>query len=173
MITSLLMAVDFLFHTPCVNKSYHNFMSHIKDLSEPNNRLVFVYWPNIHNDIDNIILACQQLQDCLPSNTKEPLIQKPTLCRPFQEMAMDLCSYVSHNYLVIVYCYTDWPAIISMEHDNTPLQLIIALRRTFCCTAIQDVLWSDAGHHFTSKIFHTNGALNTRYLPLIMKYRLQ
>ena len=36
-----------------------------------------IYWPSIDNDIDNLILVCQTCQDCLPSNVKEPLIQKP------------------------------------------------------------------------------------------------
>ena len=126
-----------------------------------------VYWPSIDNDIDNIILACQQCQDCLPSNAKEPLIQKPTPDRPFQEIAVDLCSYAGHDYLVIVDCYTDWPAIISMERDTTAPQLIAALRQSFCCTAIPDILWSDGGPQFTFKKFHTNGSLHTRYLLLI------
>ena len=70
---------------------------------------------------------------------------------------MDLCSYAGHDYLVIVDCYTDWPAIISMEHDTTAPQLITALRQSFWHTAIPDVLWSDGGPQFTSKIFYTKG----------------
>ena len=38
----------------------------------------FIYWPGIDNDIDNLIVACQTCQDCLPSNVKEPLIQTKT-----------------------------------------------------------------------------------------------
>ena len=42
-----------------------------------------VYWPGIDNAIDNLILNCQKCQDCLPSNAKEPIIQKPRPSRPF------------------------------------------------------------------------------------------
>ena len=112
-----------------------------------------VYWPGIDNDIDNTILSCQQCQDCLPSNTKEPLIQKPKPDRPFQEIAVDLCTYAGHDYLIVVDCYTDWPAILPMDHDTTTPKLITALRQSFCRTAIPDVLWSDGGPQFTSNKF--------------------
>ena len=111
-----------------------------------------VYWPGIDNDID-IILACQQCQDHLPSNPKEPIIQKPKPDRPFQEIAIDLCSHAGRTYLIIVDCFTDWPAIISLDHGTTSAQVIIAIRQSFCHTAIPDIVWSHGGLQFTSKIF--------------------
>ena len=66
-----------------------------------------VYWPGIDNYIDNVILSCKQCQDHLPSNPKEPIIQKPQPARPFQEIAVDLCSHAGRTYLVIVDCLTD------------------------------------------------------------------
>ena len=81
-----------------------------------------VYWPGIDNDIDNTILACRQCQDHLPSNPKEPIIQKPRPDRPFQEISVDLCSHAGHTYLIIVDCFTDWPAIISLDHGTTAVQ---------------------------------------------------
>ena len=42
-----------------------------------------IYWPGIDNDIDNIILNCQQCQDHLLSNVKEPIIQRSQPLRPF------------------------------------------------------------------------------------------
>ena len=83
-----------------------------------------LYWPGIDNDIDNIILACKQCQDHLPSNIKEPIISKPKPTRPFQEVAGDFCSYAAQDYLVLVDCYSDWPDIIPMGHDTTAHHLI-------------------------------------------------
>jgi len=40
-----------------------------------------------------------------------------------------------------------------MGGDTTALQVIIAFRQSFCCTAIPDILWSDGGPQFTSKKF--------------------
>ena len=112
-----------------------------------------VYWPGIDNDIDNIILACQQCQDHLPSNPKEPIIQKPKPARPFQEIAVDLCSHAGCTYLIIVDCFTDWPAITSLDHGTTSAQVIVAIRQSFCRTAIPDIVWSDGGPQFNSKMF--------------------
>ena len=112
-----------------------------------------VYWPGIDNDIDNTILACQQCQDHLPSNPKEPIIQKPRPDRPFQEISVDLCSHAGRTYLIIVDCFTDWPAIISLDHGTTAVQVITAIRQSFCCTAIPDIVWSDGGPQFTSNLF--------------------
>ena len=113
-----------------------------------------IYWPGMDNDIDNLILAYQTCQDCLPSNVKEPLIHKPRPDRPFQEIAIDFCSYAGRDYLITVDCFTDWPEIICMNHGTTTLQLTMALRQTFCRTAIPDVIWSDGGPQFTSNMFH-------------------
>ena len=88
-----------------------------------------------------------------PFTIKKPLVQKPKPDRPFQEIAVDFCSYAGCEYLIIVDCYTDWPAILSMDHGATTLQLITALRQSFCQTAIPDILWSDGGPQFTSKQF--------------------
>ena len=113
-----------------------------------------IYWPRIDNDIDNLILACQMCQDCLPSNIKKPFIQKPRPDRPFQEIAVDFCTYAGRDYLIIVNCFTDWPAVIPMNHRTTTLQLIRVLHQSFCRTAIPDIVWSDRRPQFTSNMFH-------------------
>ena len=112
-----------------------------------------VYWPGLNNDIDNIILSCKQCQDSLPSHCKEPLIMKPRPSKPFQEIATDFCSYAGHNFLVIVDCYTDWPDIIHMGRNTTTPHLITTLLKAFCRTGAPDIVWSDQGPQFTSKLF--------------------
>ena len=117
-----------------------------------------VYWPGIDNDIDNTILSCQLCQDYLPSNPKEPLIQKPRPQRPFQEIAVDYCSYGGQQFLIIVDCFTDWPEIIPMGQNTQTHHLIMMLRQTFCRTAVPDILWSDGGPQFTSTLFNNFAA---------------
>ena len=112
-----------------------------------------IYWPGTDNDIDNVILACKKCQDCLPSNTKEPIISKLNPNRPFQEIVGDFCSYAAQDYLVLVDCYSDWPDIIPMGHDTTAPHLIKVLRQSFCRTGVPDIFWSDEGPQFTSNKF--------------------
>ena len=109
-----------------------------------------IYWPGLY---DNVILNYQQCQDHLSRNVKEPIIQKSQPARPFQEIAVDLCSNTGHDYLIMVDCHTDWPDIIPMTHNTTVSQITTALRQAFCRTAIPDVLWSDGGPQFTSHHF--------------------
>ena len=76
-----------------------------------------VYWPGIDNDIDNTILSCQFCQDHLPSNPKEPLIQKPRPQHPFREIAVDYCTYGGQQFLIIMDCFTDW---LEIRNPNGP-----------------------------------------------------
>ena len=112
-----------------------------------------VYWPGIDKDIDNIILACKDCQDSLPSNPQEPITSEPTSKRPFQEVAGDFCSYAGQDYLILVDCYSDWPDIIPMGHNTTTSHLLSALRQSFCLTGVPDIFWSDQGPQFTAKSF--------------------
>ena len=114
-----------------------------------------VYWPSIDNDIDNTILVCQQYQDHLPSNPKEPIIQKAIPERPFQEIAVDLCSHAGCIYLIIVDCFTDWPAITSLDHGTNALQVSSAICQSFCRTAIPDMVWSDGAPSLSPKCSRT------------------
>ena len=97
--------------------------------------------------------ACQLCQDHLPSNPKEPIVSKPKPLRPFQEVAVDFCTYGGKQFLIIVDCYTDWPDIIPMGTNTATHHLITALHSIFCRTAIPDILWSDGGLQFSAKAF--------------------
>ena len=66
-----------------------------------------IYWPGIDNNIDNIILTCKQCQDSLPSHPPEPMVSKQRPSQPFQEIAIDFCSYGRRQFLIVVDCCTD------------------------------------------------------------------
>ena len=55
---------------------------------------------------------------------------------------MDFCSYVGQQFLIVVDCFTDWPEIISMQHDTSTSCLIQALTQLFCQTAVPNALMS-------------------------------
>ena len=115
---------------------------------------LIVYWPGMDNEIDNVILGCKMCQDNLPSHPPEPIIQKPRPTRPFQEIAVDYCSYAGRDFLVLVDMCTDWPDIVVMGSNTTTPRLLTALKNEFCRSGVPDVLWSDQGPQFTSKLFH-------------------
>ena len=126
----------------------HQGMTHTKERA----RLV-VYWPGLENDIENVILSCKTCQDVLPSNHREPIICKPRPDRPFQAIAADFCSYAGQEYLITVDCFINWPDIVLMGNNTTTLQLLSALKASFCRTGVPDQVWTNQGPQFTSKSF--------------------
>ena len=112
-----------------------------------------VYWPNIDNDIEDYVNACQHCQDRKPQQPSEPLIQKKRPERPFQELAVDYAEKEGNIFLIMVDCKTDWPTIIFCGKDMTSRKLIDILREEFCRTAVPDVIWSDQGTQFMSQQF--------------------
>ena len=113
-----------------------------------------VYWPGLDNDLDNIILSCKLCQERQPSLPKEPILLKPKPTRPFQEIVLDFCTHTAHEFLIIVDCFSDWPEIIHMGTNTTTPRLLTALKQTFCRSGAPDIVWSDRGPQFTSKLFH-------------------
>ena len=85
-----------------------------------------------------------------PSQPREPLLVKPQPTRPFQEIAIDFCTYRGQQFLVIVDCHKDWSEIINMGKNTTTSHLITALLDTFCRSGAPDVIWSDQGPQFMS-----------------------
>ena len=109
-----------------------------------------LYWPGIDKDIENYVQNCRHCQNRLPSNVKQPMINKPIPERPFQQVAADIASYAGQQFLIIVDCKTDWPDIIELGKDTTAPKLIDTLRDQFCRTAVPDLFWSDGGPQFVS-----------------------
>ena len=66
---------------------------------------------------------------------------------------IDFCSYGGHDFLIIIDCFTDWPEIVHMGRNTTTPRLLIALRQAFCRSGAPDIVWSDQGPQFTSKLF--------------------
>ena len=112
-----------------------------------------VYWPDLDNDVDNVVSSCSQCQDHLPSNAQEPIVFKPRSARPFQEVAADFCYHAGRSYLIIIDCYSDWPTIILMGRHTTASHTIGAVRTLFSQTAIPDTFWSDRVPQFTARQF--------------------
>ena len=96
------------------------------------------YWPGINNDIDNTVLACKQCQDCLPSNPREPIILKPKLSRPFQEVAGDFCSYAGRDFLMLLRLARHHPHGSQYHYPppNSSSQTIILLHRGTICLPV-------------------------------------
>ena len=129
-------------------------ISHQGSVRTKSRARLIVYWPGLDNDLDNIVHSCKHCQERLPSLPKEPILLKPKPTWPFQEIARDFCTHAAHKFLIIVDCFSDWPEIIHMGTNTTTPRLLTALKQTFCHSGAPDIVWSDRGPQFTSKLFH-------------------
>ena len=61
-----------------------------------------VYWPNISNDIRNIVRSCKACAEHLPSLQSEPLQQEVPPSRPFESVSGDLFHVAGKTFLLLV-----------------------------------------------------------------------
>ena len=64
---------------------------------------------------------------------------------------MDFCYHAGRSYLMWVDCYSDWPIIAPMDKATTA-HLIVVCIEIFGQAAVPDVLWTNGGPQFTSRV---------------------
>lgn len=60
-----------------------------------------VWWPGISSDIKQKVESCQTCREMKHSQRREPLISTPLPDRPWQRLAIDLCDFNKHTYMVV------------------------------------------------------------------------
>lgn len=93
--------------------------------------------------------ACDELKR---TQQNEPLISTPLPERPWKRIAMDLCEYKHHNYLVISGYYSRLIEILHLP-STASAQVIQKLKAVFARFGIPDEVVSDNGPQFSSAEF--------------------
>ena len=110
-----------------------------------------VYWPGIGKDVADIVTACNQCRQRLPSHAREPMWReddKPT--RVFESVSTDYFHAGGHTYLVYVDRLSGWPYLITCPRTASADDLTRQLRMLFAQTRVPSVLRSDGGPQFAS-----------------------
>lgn len=89
-----------------------------------------VFWPNISNDIEQVVSNCRICQDNAPRNQKEPLIPHEIPNEPFKKIACDILEHQAKNYLAVVDFYSNWIEMIRLK-SKTAHEINIELLRIF------------------------------------------
>ena len=110
-----------------------------------------VYWPNIDNDVTNIVTSCRLCRTLLPSHQKEPLLADPLPSRVFETVSTDYFHHAGKTYLVYVDRLSNWPIVKECRGEATSRQLVGLLRETFADTGVPTVLRADGGPQFTAR----------------------
>ena len=99
-----------------VLKSLH--LQHTGIVKTWRNARQLYFWPNLKNDISQMVGNCEQCTKLLPSLPKEPCIQT-TASRPFEAMSVDLGTNEGTDYLICVDRYSGWPLVEKLRKLNT------------------------------------------------------
>ena len=111
-----------------------------------------VYWPNMINDIMNLIKNCKTCLTFQNSQQKESLISREMAERPFQIVAADFLNFHGKQYLLLVDTYSKFPEIKSM--DSTSSKTVIRqFKSIFARHGKPDLLYTDNGPQFVNYEF--------------------
>ena len=113
-----------------------------------------VWWPGISADITNTVQGCQQCQERLPSQRREPLMTDPQPTRVFEEVSADIFSHAGRSFLAYVDRLSGWPVVhVFPKGDTTARQVIRALRQNFVMLGVPVTLRTDGGPQFSGRYF--------------------
>ena len=107
-----------------------------------------VYWPNLVTDIQRVREECSHCHKVAKSNPMQPPSEITAPEYPFQKICADFFSFGSHDYVVIIDRYSNWP--MAFKSENGADGLIERLRECFVTFGVPEELTSDGGPQFTA-----------------------
>ena len=116
-----------------------------------------VYWPNMAQDIEIHTQQCVTCQLDSPQQQKETIRHHQIPDQVWSKVGMDLFSYDSKDYLIIVDYLSDFFEVEPLT-SITSSTVIEACKRTFARYGIPHVVHSDNGRQFDSAEFRTFSA---------------
>ena len=111
-----------------------------------------VWWPGISSDIKQKVQTCQVCREMRHTQRKEPLISTPLPDRPWKRLAIDLCEYNKHTYLVVSDYFSRFLEILHMP-TITASQVVLKLKTVFARFGCPDQVVSDNGGQFACEEF--------------------
>lgn len=77
-----------------------------------------VFWPNINNEIENVVVSCRICQFNAANNQKEPLIPHELPDKPFQKIACDILEHKGVSYLVAIDFFSKWIELVRLKNKQ-------------------------------------------------------
>lgn len=113
-----------------------------------------LFWPQMTNDLVNLIQSCESCSIYRKSNTREPMISHEIPERPWQKVGMDIFELNGFKYLILIDYYSKFVEIALLKNDTTSSNVINHLKSIFSRHGIPEILVSDQGTQLNSKEFH-------------------
>ncbi|XP_065180051.1 uncharacterized protein K02A2.6-like [Sycon ciliatum] len=112
-----------------------------------------VYWPQISNDVKNVVQTCRSCITLLPSQPSEPLLSDSGPSRPFEDAAADLFSLGGFEYLVLTDKFSGWPFVGRCGRSATTSDVTKHLVQWMSDVGVPTRLTTDGGPQFRSSAF--------------------
>ena len=130
---------------------------------------MFVWWPGMDHDIEQIVKSCSECQQSRPSPQVAPLHPWEWPNRPWARLHIDFAGPLQGKmFMVLVDSHSKWIEVIPMS-DTTSAATIQKLRTLFAQFGIPESIVSDNGPQFTSAEFsqfcHTNAIRHILVTP--------
>lgn len=112
-----------------------------------------VYWPNINNDIYNIVSSCELCLKYRNGNCKEELLSHEIVCHPWYRLGCDLFEFNKNMYILFVDYYSKFVEIDLLSNSYSSNQVILKCKSMFSRHGIPVEVVTDNGPPFNSKEF--------------------
>ena len=100
-----------------------------------------VWWPGLSKQLTDFVQKCPECtRECKPG--KEPLVPTPLPEYPWQQVATDLFTLNSSDYLIVVDYFSRYPEVIQLR-STTSQAIINALKSVFARHGIPETVRSD------------------------------
>ena len=114
---------------------------------------MYVWWPGMDVDIENVVKKCSVCQESRPEAPKAPLHPWEWPKRPWHRLHVDYAGPVmGHMLLVIVDSHTKWIEVHAVN-NATSGSTVQKLRKSFATHGLPAVVVSDNGTPFTGEEF--------------------
>ena len=110
------------------------------------------YWPNMNEQIAELMSKCNVCHSYNTEQQKEPLICRESPTRPWESIAADLFVFHGKDYLVTTDRYSNFFAVDQL-YSKSSSDVIIKMNAHIARYGIPNKLMSDYGPNFTSREF--------------------
>ena len=112
-----------------------------------------VYWPNISNDIRNIVPSCKACAEHLPSLQAQPIQQEVQPSRPFESVSSDLFHVAGKTFLLLVDRFSGWPIVADCGRSSSTAVVVRLMKDAFTDKGVPTKFVTDGGPQFSSREF--------------------
>lgn len=111
-----------------------------------------MYWPNMSNDIKEMVLKCTICLERRNANAKEPLQQHDIPDRPWKAVATDLFTWNNADYIVVVDYFSRYFEVGKLTNTKS-LTVITKMKSIMARHGVPETVMSDGGPQYTSQDF--------------------